>query len=147
MSRTAERSITIILALLLLSAVVTCESNRIKTPRKLTADDGRIAAAHAFTRRYAQSRFSGWNIRADAAGADCDVLFVNTSIVLEESMVEALHYGAGTYDIYDGGVQHFSRQQAFRGVAYKDRSARVWTYGAVSAAEAEAMTACRKDLL
>ncbi len=147
MSRTAERSITIILALLLLFAVVTCESNRIKTPRKLTAADGRIAAAHAFTRRYAQSRFSGWNIRADAAGTDCDVLFVNTSIVLDESMVEALHYGAGTYDIDGGGVQHFSRQQSFRGVAYKDRSARVWTYGAVSPAEAEAMTACRKDLL
>lgn len=147
MSRTAARSIAIILSMLLLMAVITCESNRMKTPRKPTAADGRIAAANAFTRRYAQSRFSGWNIRADAAGADCDVLLVNTSVVLEESMIEAMHYGAGTYDIYDGGVQHFCREQTFRGVAYKDGSARVWTYGAVSTAEAEGMTACRKGLL
>ena len=147
MSRTAARTIAIILGMLLLTAVITCESNRLRAPRRPTASDGRIAAAHAFTRRYAQSRFSGWNIRADAAGTDCDVLFVNTSIILEESMIEAMQYGAGTYDIYDGGVQHFYREQTFRGVAYKDGSERIWTYGAVSVAEAEGMTACHKGLL
>ena len=147
MSRTAARSIAIILGMLLLTAVITCESNRMKSPRKPSSSDGRIAAANAFTRRYAQSRFSGWNIRADAAGTDCDVLLVRTSIVLEESMIEAMHYGAGAYDIYDGGVQHFCREQTFRGVAYKDASDRVWTYGAVSVAEAEGMTACRKGFL
>ena len=62
-------------------------------------------------------------------------------------MIEAMHYGAGAYDIYDGGVQHFYRVQTFRGVAYKDGSARVWTYGAVSAAEADGIRACRKGVL
>lgn len=147
MSRTAARTIAFLLGMLLLTAVITCESNRLKTPPRPAASDGRIAAAHAFTRRYAQSRFSGWNIRAEAAGADCDVLFVNTSIVLEESMIEAMQYGAGSYDIYEGGVQHFYREQTFRGVAYKDGSERVWTYGAVTVTEAEGMTACRKGLL
>ena len=147
MSRTAARTIAIILGMLLLTAVITCESNRLKPQRRPAASDGRIAAAHAFTRRYAQSRFSGWNIRAEAAGSDCDVLLVNTSIVLEESMIEAMQYGAGTYDIYEGGVQHFYREQTFRGVAYKDGSERVWTYGAVTVAETEGMTACRKGLL
>jgi hypothetical protein len=57
-------------------------------------------------------------------------------------MVEAMHYGAGAYDIYDGGVQQFLRERAFRGVAYKDGSGRVWTYGAVTQNEAEALVPC-----
>ena len=70
MSRTAARTIAIILGMLLLTAAITCESNRVKAPRRPAASDDRIAAANAFTRRYAQSRFSGWNIRAEAAGAE-----------------------------------------------------------------------------
>ena len=57
-------------------------------------------------------------------------------------MVEALHYGAGAYGVYDGGVQRFSRDRAFRGVAYKDSSGRIWTYGNVSVAEVAAMKRC-----
>jgi hypothetical protein len=147
MSRTAARSIAIVLGMLLLTAAITCESNHLKAPRRPAPSNGRIAAAHAFTRRYAQSRFSGWNIRAEAAGADCDVLFVNTSVILEESMIEAMQYGAGAYDVYEGGVQHFYREQSFRGVAYRDGSERIWTYGAVSVAEAEGMSACRKGFM
>ena len=79
MTRTAVRTITIVLALLFISAAVTCESNRAKSPRRATVADGRIAAANAFTRRYEQSRFSQWNIHANAAGTDCDVLYVTTS--------------------------------------------------------------------
>lgn len=111
--------------------------------QSVTGSDVRVASADQFTQRYAQSRLSGWNVRASAAGTDCAVLFVRANIILEDSMIEAMHYGAGAYDIYDGGVQHFYRQRAFRGVAYKDSSGRVWTYGAVDETEAEALTPCR----
>jgi hypothetical protein len=93
------------------------------------------AAARLFTQRYAQSRFRAWHVRATAAGRDCDVLLVETSIVLEDSMIEAMHY--------DGGVQRFCREGSFRGVAYKDSSGRLWTYGGVTAAEAETLQPCR----
>ena len=105
-------------------------------------DDVRVRAAGLMTDRYARSRFSGWNIRASAAGADCAVLYVETPIVLEDAMVEALHYGAGAYDVVEGGVQQFSRERTFRGVAYKDGTGRLWTYGAVTASEAEGMRQC-----
>jgi hypothetical protein len=145
MTRTATRTIAILLGLLFVGAAATCESNRLEVPPRSIAADERIQAANAFARRYAQSRFSQWNIRANAAGEDCDVLFINASVTLEESMIEAMQYGAGAYDIYDGGVQRFYRDRTFRGVAYQDGSERVWTYGAVSVAEAERMTPCHKS--
>ncbi|HYC60322.1 MAG TPA: hypothetical protein VEK79_12235 [Thermoanaerobaculia bacterium] len=101
-----------------------------------------IKHADHFTERYAQSRLARWNVHARAAGRDCAVLFVETSMILEDSMIEAMHYGAGAYDIHEGGVQQFLRERAFRGVAYKDRSGRLWTYGAVTPAEAEGLTPC-----
>lgn len=145
MTRTAVRNFAIILGLLYVSAAATCESDRLKSPPLSTAAVDRIDAANTFSRRYTQSRFSRWNIRANAAGVDCDVLFINTSVPLEESMIEAMQYGAGAYDIVDGGVQRFCRDRTFRGVAYRDSSERVWTYGAVSVAEAERMIPCRKS--
>ena len=145
MTRTAARNLAVIFSVLFAGAAVTCESNRLKSPPRSAAADGRIEAAISFSRRYTQSRFSRWNIRADAAGIDCDVLFINTSVMLEESMIEAMQYGAEAYDVYDGGVQRFYRDRTFRGVAYKDGSARVWTYGAVNVTEAEGMTPCRKS--
>lgn len=104
--------------------------------------NGHIAAANGFTDRYARSRFSRWHIRAQAAGADCNVLFVETAIILEDSMVEALHYGSGAYEVYSGGVDQFTRDQSFRGVAYKDGTGRVWTYGTLSPGEASHLTMC-----
>lgn len=145
MTRTAIRNIAIILGLLFVGAAATCESDRLKSQPMSTAAVDRIEAANAFSRRYTQSRFSRWNIRANAGGTDCDVLFIKTSVPLEESMIEAMQYGAGSYDIYDGGVQRFYRDRTFRGVAYKDGSERVWTYGAVTVAEAEKMILCRQS--
>jgi hypothetical protein len=132
-----------LVSLLLLLSVLACESNQPASPGISTPRDTRIAAAHAFTGRYAHSRLSGWDIRASAAGADCDVLFVRTSIILEDSMIEAMHYGAGAYDVYTGGVQQFCRDRTFRGVAYKDASEKVWTYGAVTIGEGESLELCR----
>ena len=116
--------------LILLTAA--CESNL----RPATGND-RVLAADAWTRHYAESRLKKWSLRAHAAGGDCNVLYVETPMLLEDSLIEALHYGTGAYAIYEGrGVQYFCRQRAFRGVAYRDRSGSVWTFGNVSASEA-----------
>ena len=112
-----------------------CQSNQ--------AADVHVAAAQTFTRLYAESRLSGWKVEARAAGPDCSVLLVEPSIVMESSMIEAMHYGSGAYDVYDGGVQRFSRDRGFRGVAYKDTTGTIWTYGDVTAREAETLAPCR----
>ena len=57
-------------------------------------------------------------------------------------MVEAMHYGAGAYGVVDGGVQRFCRDRSFRGVAYKDSSGRIWTYGNVTAQDAATLPRC-----
>ncbi|HEV7486972.1 MAG TPA: hypothetical protein VGQ65_14935 [Thermoanaerobaculia bacterium] len=101
-----------------------------------------VAAAHVFTDRYAHSRFVRWNVRASARGRDCDVLLVETDMVMEDSMVEAMHYGAGAYGVVDGGVQRFYRDRSFRGVAYKDSSGRIWAYGDVTAQDAATLPRC-----
>ncbi|MFL6246472.1 MAG: hypothetical protein ACJ74H_10645 [Thermoanaerobaculia bacterium] len=121
--------------LLLFFFAVACESN--------PEHDRHIAAANVLTRQYTQSRFSSWKVQAQAAGADCDVLFVRTSNVLDDSTVEAIHYGATAYDVIPGGVQRFYRDHAFRGVAYQDVSERVWTYGMLTLAEGELLERCR----
>jgi hypothetical protein len=102
-----------------------------------------VAAATELTRMYAASRFVNWHLRAAAAGTNCDVLVVQAAIIVDESQIEALHYGAGTYDSYKGGVLQFTRDHAFRGVAYKDVSGRIWTYPPLSPREAEGLVPCR----
>jgi hypothetical protein len=105
--------------------------------------DERIAAAASLTERCAASRLAKWNIRGRAAGAGCNVLLVDTSMVLDDALVEAIHYGSGAYAVVDGGVRRFTRERAFRGVAYRDRTGRVWTYGELTRAEGEALQPCR----
>jgi hypothetical protein len=102
----------------------------------------RTNAASMFTQRYATSRLSAWHVRANPAGSDCAVLLVETSVVLEDAMVEAMHYGFGAYDVYEGGVQQFSRDRTFRGVVYKDATGHRWNYG-VSVREARDVEPCR----
>ena len=90
----------------------------------------------------AQSKLAAWNVRASAAGRDCSVLLIDTSVVMEESMVEALHYGGGDYSIVDdAGAERFCRQRAFRGVAYRDATGRIWAYD-LSADEARTLKRC-----
>jgi len=112
-------------------------------PQQPSPRQQRITAASLLTRRCAASRLEKWNIRGAAAGADCNVLLVDTSMVLEDSLVEAIHYGTGAYAVVDGGVRHFTRERAFRGVAYRDRTGHVWTYGDLSQREAEELQPCR----
>ena len=122
-----------------LFAVMACKSNS----RPPAEQQRRISAASAFTKVYANSALSQWNVRGTAAGKDCGVLFVSTSIIMEDALVDALHYGAGAYDIYPGGVKSFSRERAFRGVAYRDATEKVWTYGAITPEEAAQLAPCR----
>lgn len=103
----------------------------------------RSNAAKVFTERYAKSRVADWDVQATPGGAGCDVLFIRTAVVLDEARVESMHYGAGRYDVIEGGVRDFYPRRTFRGVVYKDSAGRTWAYGAVSAAEAEVLTACR----
>ena len=122
---------------LCIALVLACEWNPKPSPSQL-----RVAAARRITQRYAYSRLGSWNVHASAAGRDCEVLLVDTSVVLEDWMVEALHYGGGVYDVDGGGVEHVCRARAFRGVAYKDSVARIWTYGDVTPDEARRLRRC-----
>jgi hypothetical protein len=144
MTHDSRRYAAIVLAIVSLTTlgVLTCEFNRPATLQTSSARIEHVAAAGSLTSLYTQSRLRPWEIRAAAAGANCDVLFIRTSLILEDSLIEAVHYGGGSYEVYPGGVQQFFRDRAFRGVAYQDASNRVWTYGDVSAAEAERMVAC-----
>ena len=101
-----------------------------------------VKAAEVFTDRYAHSRLSAWKVRAAAAGPRCDILTVEVATILDDSMVEAMHYGTGAYDVYQGGVQRFYLQRGFKGVAYKDESRRIWTYGEVTVPRAETLAPC-----
>ena len=112
-------------------------------PRQRTPRDARIDAASHLTGRYAVSRLSQWNIRGRAAGTDCSVLLVGTSMVLDDALVEAIHYGAGAYAVVDGGVRRFARDEKFGGVVYRDRTGRVWTYGDITRDQAEELQPCR----
>jgi hypothetical protein len=124
-------------SLLLVALLLACELNPHGSPREV-----RATAARRLTQRYAQSPLAPWNVRARAAGRDCDVLLVDTSVIMGDSMIEALHYGGGVYSVDGAGVGQFCRARAFRGVAYKDSTDRVWTYGNVTAEEAQTLKRC-----
>jgi hypothetical protein len=111
-------------------------------PKLPTPEQDRITAARWLTHRYSQSRLSSWNMRVAAIGNRCSVLLIQTSIDMDETLVESLHYGAGAYDIYPGGVNGYCRARDFRGVAYRDRSQNVWTYGTVDKAEVDSLAKC-----
>ncbi|MGH9422938.1 MAG: hypothetical protein ACRD3J_23385, partial [Thermoanaerobaculia bacterium] len=76
------------LAVCLIATV--CAPRQVPSPR-----EARITAASQLAGRCAVSRLAKWNIRGVAAGADCRVLLVDTSMVLGDSIVEAIHYGTG----------------------------------------------------
>ena len=107
-----------------------------------TASGTRIEAANTLTSQYAQSKFAQWELHAVAAGADCSVLYITTAKVLDDSVIEAMHYGAAPHDVYPGGVNRFYRDQHFLGAAYKDHNGRLWTYGEVTLNRSDRLDAC-----
>lgn len=104
-------------------------------------EDQRVTAAGDLARLYAKSKLAAWDVSAVAIGSDCGILFVATPVVMEETMVAAMHYGAGSYEVYQGGIARFSQQANFRGVVYRDGSGMVWPYG--EASKTEPLTPCR----
>ena len=126
---------TVLLALVL--SIAACRANRKPSPY-----NERIEAARLLTERYAHSRLAAWNVRVRAAGDDCGVVLVDTAVILRDSTVEALHYGGGDYGIDGRGIEHFRRDRRFRGVVYRDSTARVWPYDGLSAEEARALKPC-----
>jgi hypothetical protein len=125
-------------AIVLVTTIVVASCDARPSP----AGESRINSARWLTQRYSQSRLARWNVRAGAAGKDCTVLLIKTSMILDDSLVEAMHYGSGPYDIYPGGVNRFYRDRTFLGVAYEDRSRRIWTYGEITSANAEKVARC-----
>jgi hypothetical protein len=138
------------LAMLVACATVMCCTSdaapAAAVPHRLAADRGqrkRVRAAEELTRRYARPPFAKWKVRAEAVGPLCNVLFVRTPVIMESSMVDAMHRGAGAYGIDGSGLQRFYLEQTFRGVAYRDGAGRVWTYGAVKESEMGELEPCR----
>ena len=127
----------------LLLAAATCKPQPSTAPQPPVDRFARIRAAGDLTSSYAHSRMAKWKVRGNAAGARCGVLLVEVAVVMEDSMVGAMHYGTGPYDVLQGGVDRFYRTHTFRGVAYRDATGRVWPYGAVSQREAEELVPCR----
>ncbi|HKO56966.1 MAG TPA: hypothetical protein VJ276_13910 [Thermoanaerobaculia bacterium] len=138
-----------VVMLVVCAAAMSCTSDAapaVPISHRVTNDRGqtqRVRAAADLTSLYAGSQFESWDVHADAAGALCNVLLIRTPVVMESSMVDAMHRGSGEYEVDGGGVQSFYLEQTFRGVAYTDGSGRVWTYGAVREAEVEELEPCR----
>lgn len=107
------------------------------------ARDARITAADVFTRRWQSAPLAKWKMRGRAAGADCRVLVVDTPMLLDDTTVEAMHYGTGHYTSDEGGIRRFSSDHAFRGVVYRDQTRHFWFFGDVRRDESESLQPCR----
>lgn len=92
------------------------------------AQRSHTADANDLTARYGSSRFAKWRIRGKATGPDGSLLCVSIGIVVDDSMIQALHYGSGLYDVYPGGIQGFMKDRRFRAVTYTDKTGRKWGY-------------------
>ncbi|MDQ3283039.1 MAG: hypothetical protein M3Q69_16690 [Acidobacteriota bacterium] len=106
-----------------------------------------VESANTFTDHYGVSQLPAWQLHANAASAatgdTCDVLLVETPMVLDTTVVDALHYGTNQPESIKGGIQKFYRRAVFRGVVYKDSTGRTWTYGNVTEDEAQQLVPCR----
>lgn len=113
------------------------------------AQRGTVAAAPVNVKRvaadlaaqYSQSQLKDWKLEVMATGSDCRVLFVKTPVIMEESMVEGLHYGVAAFQVREGGIEKYYREHEFRGVTYQDGSGHRWRFGDVG--EAEIFAPCR----
>lgn len=122
------------------SLAVGCQRSADQTAgSKSSSAKARVVAASDLARIYGASTISEWRIRARAA--DGDVLVIEMAVIMEPSMIEAMHYGTGGYGaIVEGGVQRFYREHGFRGVAYRDGSDKIWTFGAASEGAAASLS-------
>lgn len=121
-------------------AAIACESHSPAARQYPGNSAPRREAAQRLTMRYADSPVGSWNVRATAAGTNCEVLLIEMPMPVDTSTVEAMHHGVAAYDFFPGGVNRFRREHAFRGVAYKDSSGYLWEYGNITAADLQALT-------
>ncbi|HYR29742.1 MAG TPA: hypothetical protein VEU30_14835 [Thermoanaerobaculia bacterium] len=120
---------------ILLFAAVACRNERTVAASALSIEprrELRIATARDLTSLYAASALGEWNVNATAAGPDCTILFVQTPVTMERTMVDAMHYGLGSYRVSETSIDQLYRARSFRGVLYKDGSRRLWAYGDVA---------------
>jgi hypothetical protein len=159
-----SRPLISVIPLALLTLLIVCDSScgpaqPAKSPapaaalvvRNVVRKDGRaeereqyLRDAEFLTARYAL-KLPQWNVSAHAAGPRCDVLVLDAGVIMEDSMIEAMHFGTGPYQEVTGSLQRFYHQQGFRGVAYRDKSEKIWTYGNVTEQEAPALVPCRDE--
>jgi hypothetical protein len=112
-------------------------------PSEAAARAIRGSAANRLTIAFASSRLEGFDIRAAAAGKNCDILLVTFYVSMEDPMIRAMHDGALIYgQILPGGVSAFANQYGFRGVVYRDGYDRTWSYGNVARGEATSAKRC-----
>jgi len=122
-----KRNVLYALALLVLT---NCEFKRPESPVRAALEDSLV------------SSLGQWDVSVHPAGADCDVLSIESGLILDETMVESMHYGTSSWRIHGGSVYRFMREQGYRGVAYRDRTGKTWTYGAVTADEVKSLPRC-----
>ncbi|HSY50411.1 MAG TPA: hypothetical protein VLC46_16485 [Thermoanaerobaculia bacterium] len=95
----------------------------------------RIASAAALTKIYAGSRVSGLRLEAKAAPMDRSILLIRIGIPVDDSQVEAIHYGTGSFGVTPNGIRRFYLDHRFRGVIYQDATGATWAYGSVRTEE------------
>lgn len=132
MNRTSMASLT---GILLLSA---CEL----FDRRPKADPVRAAAAANFTKRYSQSHFAEWHVRARPAGSDCTILLIDTGVLMTDERIDAVEFGVNASEIVEGGAHGLAHDAKFRAVVYRDSGDKIWVRdGAVP--NPSAVTPCR----
>ena len=139
-----RRALTLLPAIGIASVLLLhCNASPTVPPKPSISRAAYIESANTFTDQYGPSTLPAWQLHATAAGANCDVLVVESEAVLETPFVDALHYGSGTEALHKGGVQTFYRRASFRGVVYKDSTNRSWAFGNVSEDEVQRLQPCR----
>lgn len=101
-------------------------TERVRSPEDL--------AAHAVTRRYAAApHFKRFNIHASAIDAKAPagqttLLVVVAGLRLDDSLVDKLHNGFGSFEVFEGGIMGYAKSHAFGSVMYTDCSRRAWAF-------------------
>ena len=97
-----------------------------------------LEAAQRFSNQYANQ-----DLKASVAGSDCLVLLIRSHTRLNDTAVETIHYGIGSFTAYKGGAAQFADDEKFRAVVYRDGSGKLWTYGSTTIDEAQSLPSCR----
>ncbi len=90
-----------------------------------------------------QSPLERFKMHVTPAGEKCDVLLIESELILDSAMVEDIHYGIGAHDVDRGGIYGAYRNRDLRGVVYKDSTGAIWVYGDVPKEKAASLRPCR----